>query len=158
MLYSKNSNMKGIPVKKIFFLSFLAICFAVTAHAEGSRDVRVDGITGTAEFQKAGAGAWAPLTQGTVLQETDVVKTGPNSTCSLTFIGMSNAAVDVKPDSVMELATVGQAETGDHTELDLSVGSVLVKAEKLQGESSFQVRTPNSIVGIRGTEFEVKVD
>ena len=146
-------------MKKTFILSLCVLAvLAGAACAEGLRNVDVNSVSGTVQYQKAGQGEWAALSQGMVLQQTDIVKTGANSTCSLTFKGMSDAVVDVKPDSVMELATVGEAEAGDQTELGLTLGSVLVKAEKLQGESSFQVRTPNSIVGIRGTEFEVKVD
>jgi hypothetical protein len=45
----------------------------------------------------------------------------------------------------------------DNTLLDLEVGSVLVEAEKLVGASRFEVKTPTSVVGIRGTKFEVNV-
>ena len=45
------------------------------------------------------------------------------------------------------------------TLLDLSIGQVLIKAEKLDTpDSKFEVKTPTSVVGVRGTKFSVKVD
>lgn len=159
-MYPLLKRERGIHLKAALCvaLNFL-MCLCVLpsqAMAEG-REVLVTAMTGTVDFMKGGKGEWTKVETEAVLQETDVVRTGAKSTCSLLFKGMSNSTVEVKPDSVLELSTVSD-KTGDDTELGLSIGSVLVKAEKLNDESSFQVRTPNSIVGIRGTEFEVNVD
>ena len=142
------------------FLILLALLFSCAwASAETPRDVLVTALSGNVEHQKQGGGDWLPLAPDALLTQTDVVRTGDNSTCTLLFKGMKQATVEVRPNSMLELITVNTADSGDSTELDLSIGAVLVKAEKLQsGSSSFEVRTPNSIVGIRGTEFEVKVD
>lgn len=146
---------------KSFIVAFV-LCVAgsmpLFASDDVDRTVIVQELKGSVEFQKGGAGDWAPAAKDTILAESDIVRTGDDSTCSLLFKGMSNTAVELRPNSVMELSTVSIANSADDTELDLSLGSVLVKAEKLKGESQFQVRTPNSIVGIRGTEFEVNVD
>ncbi len=142
-----------LSIALYFLVNF---CVLPSAMAE-VREVVVTGLTGEVDYMKGGAGDWLQIEKEAVLQETDVVRTGAKSTCSLLFKGMSNSTVEMKPDSVLELSTVSDT-TGDDTELGLSIGSVLVKAEKLNDESSFQVRTPNSIVGIRGTEFEVNVD
>jgi hypothetical protein len=45
------------------------------------------------------------------------------------------------------------------TLLDLSIGEILIQVDKLQAEkSSFEVKTPTSMVGVRGTTFSVKVE
>ena len=45
------------------------------------------------------------------------------------------------------------------TLLDLAMGEILIKAQKVHGEKSqFEVKTPTSIVGVRGTTFNVKVE
>ena len=49
------------------------------------------------------------------------------------------------------------ADKIDNTLLVVGIGSVLVKADKLVGASKFEVKTPTSIIGIRGTIFEVYV-
>jgi len=49
-------------------------------------------------------------------------------------------------------------KTGDKTTLlDLAVGKLLAQVEKLQGDSRFEVRTPQALTGVRGTTFEVEV-
>ena len=70
---------------------------------------------------------------------------------------MSDSTVDMRPNSTMELKSLSFGVDKDDTKLELDIGSILVKAEALQGDSEFHVRTPNSIVGIRGTKFEVNV-
>ncbi len=140
----------------ILVMSFMAGAPLYAAAAE--RNVLVQNAAGSVEYQKGGEGDWAPAAKDAALSESDIVRTGDASTCDLLFKGMSDTTVQLRPNSVLELSTVSEEKTGDDTELDLTIGSVLVKAEKLKGDSAFQVRTPNSIVGIRGTEFEVNVD
>lgn len=144
--------------KKTFLILMFLAFSAAWVSAEEGREIVAMAVSGPVEFQKAGQGEWSKLGQGNALSQTDVVRTGDNASCTLLFKGMSNATVDLRPNSMLELTSVRDARTGDNTELDLSLGAVLVKAETLKGESSFEVRTPNSIVGIRGTEFEVTVD
>lgn len=145
--------------QKILLGFVLFSLFASTGFcAEAAREIVVKNITGTVEYQKGGEGDWIKATNDLVLAESDIVRTGDKSSCDVVFKGQSDAGVEMRPNSILEFTTVADAKGSDDTELDLMLGSVLVKAEKLKGESSFKVRTPNSIVGIRGTEFEVKVD
>ena len=44
------------------------------------------------------------------------------------------------------------------TVLDVSIGKILIQAEKLKDGSRFEVKTPTSVVGVRGTKFSVKVE
>lgn len=126
--------------------------------AEG-RAVVVKEIHGVAFHQISGEGGWLPTELKTILSEHDVVKTGENSGATLVFKGKTETTVTMRPESVLHLSTVEKKDgNDDETELFLELGSVLVKAEKLQGNSKFRVRTHRQIVGIRGTEFEVSVD
>lgn len=126
--------------------------------AEG-RTVVVKEIHGVAFHQVSGEGGWLATELRTILSEHDVVKTGENSGATLVFKGKTETTVTMRPESVLHLSTVESKEgNDDETELFLELGSVLVKAEKLQGDSKFRVRTHRQIVGIRGTEFEVSVD
>lgn len=129
-----------------------------SANADSGREVVVTALSGTVEYQKTGRGEWLPLAKGEELHQLDVIRTAGESTCTLLFKGMSDASVEMRPKSRLELSTVVDTLSGDDTRLGLSIGSVLIKAESLRGDSSFEVKTPNSIVGIRGTEFEVSVD
>lgn len=139
----------------LFVVGLLAVGIS---YGQGSREVLATSVSGTVEYMEPGVDEWKPVAKGMVLYQAYVVRTGANSRCTLLFKGMSDATVELRPESTMELETVTDLRTGDDTELDLSLGAVLVKAETLRGGSSFKVRTPNSVVGIRGTEFEVSVD
>ncbi|MBN1688101.1 MAG: FecR domain-containing protein, partial [Candidatus Omnitrophica bacterium] len=68
--------------------------------------------------------------------------------------------IELKPKSRLKMTTLEMdAITGEKiTLLDLAIGKVLVHASKLQGESKFEVRTPTSTTGVRGTVFEVSVE
>ena len=135
----------------------LVLWFDAPVDAETGRSAVITALDGEVSYRLSGQTQWLGAELGTVLGEKDTVKTGEGSTCTILFQGMSDSTVDVRPNSVMELSTVASGDNADDTELGLSLGSVLVKAEKLEGESQFEVRTPNSIVGIRGTQFEVNV-
>ncbi len=146
---------------------WLAVMVALTcssynlsyAHAEGSR-AQVTDILGESKFLKAGTEEWSVLEKGIILTEGDVIKTAKGSQVNLTLIGASKTAeLVVREDSEFKFEefSFDSATKIDTTMLDVSLGSVLVKAEKLLGESRFEVKTPTSIVGIRGTTFEVNV-
>ena len=69
--------------------------------------------------------------------------------------------VDVSEKSQLSLATLVKDTTSGlkKTLLDLAIGQVLIKAEKLDTpDSKFEVKTPTSVVGVRGTKFSVRVE
>lgn len=117
-------------------------------------------LSGEAKYKKAGTDQWLPLDVDAVLSEGDSVKTGLDSQVKLELSGSGKIGdVTIRRESEFTLkALAHDPVTGTrNTLLDVHVGSVLVQAEKLQGESKFRVKTPTSIVGVRGTKFEVNV-
>jgi hypothetical protein len=149
----------NIKLKLIAFIALWGLfLIPAVAQCQQDREVKIEALTGTVDYQEKGRGDWLPVSKDTVLHQRDRVRTGDDSTCTLLFEGMSDATINLNPNSILNLRTVRDSGTGDDTELDLSLGSVLVMAEELQGDSSFKVRTPNSVVGIRGTVFEVEVN
>ena len=108
-------------------------------------------------FLSPGAQEWGSLEVGNILYEKATIKTAEQSTCTLLFKGMTDSVVEMRPNSVMELFSVSSTPDRDKTELTLSLGAVLVDADHLRGASEFEIRTPNSVVGISGTVFEVNV-
>ena len=102
--------------------------------------------------------AWKPAEAGMTLYENDEVRTGKESTAKILIDENGNTGqLDLKPESQLRMGGLElDRVTGDKTTiLDLAVGKVLVHAEKLKGNSRFQVRTPNSTTGVRGTTFLV---
>ena len=55
---------------------------------------------------------------------------------------------------------IGNKEEGTQkTLLDLAIGKILIRAKKLHSEEEkFEVKTPTTIVGVRGTTFAVEVE
>ena len=151
--------IKKLNMPTTFILIISSVLIMSYAAAAGEMDqAKVLDIKGEAKFMKAGTTDWKTLEQGMILTEGDSMKTGANSEATLELSGAKKTAeIVVRKDSEFSFATFRHDEAAmtDQTLLDVATGGVLVKAEKLIGESKFQVKTPTSIVGIRGTIFEV---
>ena len=107
-------------------------------------------------------GEWIAAKKGMVLQEGDVIRTNANSFAVLNVDGLAETAtVEVKEKSQLKLIELIENKEKDtqNTFLDLALGEILIKAKKLHSEkSSFEVKTPTSVVGVRGTTFSIAVE
>jgi len=139
----------------------LVLGIAVAGYAMEKRNAKIASLSGTAEIKRIGQAVWSPASTGMVLSEGDTLKTAAGSWALLNVDNGKIAMVELKGGSQMliaELAADPQTDTSQ-TLLDLAIGEVLIKAQKVHGESSkFEVKTPTSIVGVRGTTFNVKVE
>jgi hypothetical protein len=147
---------------KNIILSFIigvSICFAAPVQAEESRYALLSELKGQVTVRQNEA-EWKPALQGMTLQEKDEIRTGPGGYAEILMDGGDVARLELRENSYFKLHTMGyDAATGDKaTLLDLAIGKVLVHAEKLKSDSKFEVRTPTSTTGVRGTVFEVQVE
>lgn len=150
---------------KVFkVLCILVLMATLTSYAfaeEARRSARVIDFEGNAEIKIKGEG-WKPLEAGSILNEGDVIRTRSGSTAILNLNGNGETAtVEVEENSQLMLSElITNREDGtEKTLLDLAIGKILIKAKKLHTtESRFEVKTPTSIVGVRGTEFVVQVE
>lgn len=154
--------MKKIDTTKLCVVFIVAFMFVVPVpgFADGTSQAKILEIKGEANFQKSGTTDWAKLESTTILQEGDSIKTGPDGMARLECMGNSKTAeLLVRNDTEFKFTTFryDEVEKIDNTLLNIGVGSVLVKAEKLVGASRFELKTPTTIVGVRGTIFEVHV-
>jgi hypothetical protein len=137
-------------------------CVASVALAENtSRTAKILEMEGSVEV-KAASGSWMPATVNMELKQGDMIRTKAKSFALLNVDGMAQTAtVEVKENSELSLAELTQ-NSGEKTQvtlLDLALGEVLIKAKKLHSEKSrFEIKTPTSIVGVRGTTFSVSVE
>ncbi len=154
--------MKKISGESIFIQLFLCAFVFVSEQgfcAESSQAKAIQ-LTGDVQYQKAGTSEWMKLEKDALLTEGDTVKTAKGAQAKLELTGNAKTAeIIVKEDTqfTLKIFQHDSSTNIDNTELDVDIGDVLVKAEKLVGDSKFEVSTPTSIVGIRGTTFEVKV-
>lgn len=147
--------MKNIKV--LCALLALVMVFALSSSAS-ERTGKVLEFQGSVDV-KIGGADWAEASKDIILNQGDIIRTGANS---MAMVEIDNAGVvEVKENSELMLAelTTNSADNSKRTVLDLSLGEILVKAKKLTEDNSrFEVKTPTSVVGVRGTEFAVKVD
>jgi len=122
---------------------------ATVAEVEGAAQVTTDGSN------------WVPAEVGMVLAQGAVVRTTENSFIVLNLEGEESATVELKEKGELRLAELLQdrAAGTQKTLLDLALGEILITSKKLRAEESkFEVKTPTSIVGVRGTTFSVAVE
>ncbi len=159
-LYIKTIQNLKIAVLLGLALFMIANYCSVSFASDLPSQAKVLSIKGDAQFKKAGSDQWSELQKSTLLSEGDSLKTGKNSEVKLELSGNAKTAeLVVGYDSEFTLKTFNHDPDTklEKTLLDVSLGAVLVKAEKLVGDSKFEAKTPTSIVGIRGTIFEVQV-
>jgi len=130
--------------------------------AEVMRNAKIVILEGQAEVKKPGEAKWVPARVGMILTKGDILRTKDDSWVFLNLNGNGQTAVvEVDANSRLTLSElVMDEEKGtQRTLLDLAMGEVLIKAKKLHAqESRFEVKTPTSVVGVRGTRFSVKVE
>ena len=104
-------------------------------------------------------GTTLPGTIGTRLEAADVIRTGPDGSAGITM--SDNSLLSVGPNSVLALDTYRFDTTTHQGQFDatLSKGSLGVVSGKIakQAPDAMKVRTPASVLGVRGTEFVVAV-
>ena len=141
----------------VVVLSLTSVLFA----AETKRTATVLEIKGKVDTRSPDK-PWTAAQVGMTLNEKDVIRTKNDSFAVIKLLGVAETAtVEIKQNSQLMLAELIQdAKKGTQkTLLDLALGEILIKAQKLhQRNSKFEVKTPTSVVGVRGTTFSVSVE
>lgn len=116
----------------------------------------VDYMEGAVSIQRNGE-SLKKIDIGTKIENLDLVKTSADGTVSIAFDKASglSGSIQVVPASTAIIRR-DQISGSSASEVQLLAGAVKLKVKRLvKGESSVQVRTPTSVLGIRGTEFTV---
>lgn len=139
---------------------FLAAAFAVggisTADAADIGQVKV--AKGQVSIERGTQ--VMPASSGTRLQTGDVLKTGADGSVGLTMT--DNSLLSAGPNSILSLDRYEFDPTTSQGQFDasLSKGSLAVISGRIakQSPEAMKVRTPSSILGVRGTEFVVSAN
>ncbi len=155
--------MNDMKILKIVCIFLLVVGVASSAFTEEvKRSAKVVDYEGQVEARLMGERKWAPAESEMVLTEGDILRTRRDSWALLNLDGDGETAtVTVQENSQLLISklTRDEAEGSQETLLDLGLGKVLIEAEKLHSEKSkFEVKTPTSVVGVRGTTFAVEVE
>jgi hypothetical protein len=136
--------------------ALILFIFASAALAADVGEVKV--VKGTAHIER-GAERIA-VRAGMPVQQSDKVVTAADGTVGITF--SDNSLLSIGPDSRFAIDHYVFDSTTHAGKFDstLSKGTLAVVSGKMvkQSPESMKIRTPSSIMGVRGTEFVVKVD
>ena len=100
-----------------------------------------------------------PAAVGMGIQESDKLVTGADGTVGVTFA--DNSLLSVGPNSTLSVDKFAFNPSTHEGQFDASLqkGTLAVISGKMvkQSPEAMKIRTPASILGVRGTEFVVKV-
>jgi len=154
--------MLSTSLKKNFRLMFAYSCFvacffSVAAAAAPADDIAQFKVANGSVYVERG-GQRIPARVGTHLQAADTVVTGTDGSAGITFI--DNSLLSVGPNSVLAIERYKFNSTTHEGSFEsaLRKGTLSVVSGKIakQSPDAMKVRTPSSILGVRGTEFLVR--
>jgi hypothetical protein len=132
-----------------------AACTAL-AHANDVGQIKT--ARGTVHVERDGQRIAAG--PGMAVRASDTLVTGADGAVGVTFL--DDTRVSAGPSTVLQIERYRfNSTTHDgHFDASLKTGSLAVVSGKMvkQTPGSMRVRTPSSIMGVRGTEFLVRVD
>ena len=117
---------------------------------------RVKVLKGAVSIERAGQSL--PATLGMRLQQGDVIKTGRDGSVGVTF--NDDSLLSIGPDSALAIDRFAFDSTthAGRFETSLRQGTLSAVSGKIakQSPEAMKVRTPSTILGVRGTEFVVR--
>lgn len=139
----------------VLAVSLLGIGLGARA-ADGVGVATVKSTQGEAHIERGGQ--TLPVAVGTSLLQSDTVVTGSNGAAGLTFA--DNTLVSLGPNSrfAIDRFRFDHASSGGEFQSTLSKGRMAVVSGKIAKSQvdAMKVRTPTSLLGVRGTEFVVE--
>ena len=123
------------------------------------RSATITNTHGSVQVMKVNTSNWIPAEKGMLLYEGDRIKTSTQSSADLNIQGGETSEVRLveNTDMTFERMIFDNTSALSDTLLNLAIGKILVTSENLSEGSKYNVQTPTSLVGIRGTMFEVEV-
>jgi hypothetical protein len=139
-----------------WMIAVMAAALAVAAHANEVGQIK----TARGEVHVERNGQRMPAAPGMSVRALDRLVTGEDGAVGVTLT--DDTRISAGPSTVLEIERYRFNSTTHDGEFDASLkkGSLAVVSGKMvkQTPGSMRVRTPSSIMGVRGTEFVVRVD
>ena len=140
------------------FIVMLTLAVLATAGVAVAADEvgRVKVVKGGVSIERSGGSL--PAAVGMALQEGDVVVTARDGSAGVTF--NDDSLLSVGPDSALAIDRFAFDSTTHAGRFDTSLrrGTLSAVSGKIarQSPDAMKVRTPSTILGVRGTEFVVR--
>lgn len=137
-------------------LAIAGVAFVLAAHANDIGEIKT--VRGSVHVERDGQRlAAAP---GMHIRQSDALVTGADGAVGVTFL--DNSLVSAGPGSVVQIERYNFDSTTHAGQFDASLkkGTLAVVSGKMvkQTPGAMRVRTPSTVMGVRGTEFVVRVD
>lgn len=133
-----------------------AAAFAAASHASDVGQIK--NLGGTVHVERDGQKLAA--TSGMGVRQSDVLVTGADGSVGVTFL--DNSLLSLGPRSTLAIDRYRFDTTTHDGQFDTSLkrGTLAVVSGRIVQRSpeAMRVRTPSAIMGVRGTEFVVKVE
>ncbi|WP_416896554.1 MAG: FecR domain-containing protein [Minwuia sp.] len=100
------------------------------------------------------------VTSGYGLEVSDVIHTGPDSAAGLQFTDGALVALGSETEYALESYEFDAAADRGSFDSSISRGTLSIRSGRIakKGVDRMRVRTPATILGVRGTRFMVRVD
>ena len=136
-------------MKKVFALTVLVFCAAVTVYAQSGM---VKELVGTVELKKPGAANFVPAGVGDTLTQDTIISTGFKSTALIT---VGSSSIIVRPLTRLTLAELSSGAGTETINVNLQTGRVRVDVNPPAGtRTNMTVRGPSATASVRGTGFD----
>jgi hypothetical protein len=134
----------------------LLFMFAAAAGAQHAGEIKT--VSGTATVERGSERLAAKA--GMAVRQSDVLVTGADGALGVTM--SDNTLLSIGPGTTLAIERYAFDSTTHRGQFESSLrkGTLAVISGKMvkQSPDAMRVRTPSSIMGVRGTEFLVKVD
>lgn len=139
------------------FVAVAVLALAVTGFAQAEDVGQIKVAKGTVHVERDGSRL--PAAVGMAIRQSDTLVTGADGSAGVTF--SDNSHLSTGPNSVLIVDKYTFNTTTHAGEFDASLkkGTLAVVSGKIvkQSPGAMRVRTPATIMGVRGTEFVVQV-
>jgi hypothetical protein len=160
----------------------LAMVSTLAAQSDSQVSAKVVRIKGSARY-KVGNEPWQTLKQGDVINQGTVIETGMDNSQVDLALGAGGGAAPSAPimgtvmshqatsdqnmiriwqNSRLAIDKLTKTQTGadevTETKLDLQAGHIFGSVKKLSAASTYEVKIPNGVAGIRGTTYDISAE
>jgi hypothetical protein len=98
---------------------------------------------------------WISANNGTLLYQSDIVKTGGNSSASIILFQSSIIRLDSNTEIKIKELLAMEGETSVILQQD--IGRTWNTISKISGIDNYEVQTPTTVASVRGTSFDVYI-
>jgi hypothetical protein len=149
--------MRGKRLGQILVIIVLTISFFCEYIFAEEDTATLSLMIGTVRFCPHGTEKWEDAIEGMKLSTGDRVRTGSDGMLSILF--SNGSLVTLKPNTEFKIESLNISEDKADIDyrLELTLGRLRAIVEKLDDESSFEIKTPTAVAAVRGTIYYLYV-